>query len=134
MATNDRAPSGSHRPANRAGSPPTGSGADRPTTGTAVPGEPAASAEKTKHAGALDIRTIIGGLIGAYGVILLLMGLFATDESDTAKANGANLNLWTGVGLLAAGILFLLWVRLRPLEVPAEAPTDQDEDASENPR
>ncbi len=34
-----------------------------------------------KHtAGALDIRNIIGGLLGVYGVILVLMGIFGDKE------------------------------------------------------
>lgn len=67
-------------------------------------------------AGAFDIRNIIGGLIGVYGVILLLMGLFGDPETD--KTGGVNANLWAGVGLLAFGVAFVLWARLRPVVVP----------------
>lgn len=67
-------------------------------------------------AGAFDIRNIIGGLIGLYGVILLLMGLFGDAETD--KTGGVNANLWTGAGLLAFGVAFALWARLRPVVVP----------------
>jgi len=31
------------------------------------------------------------------------------------KAAGININLWMGLGMLALGLLFLLWWRLRPL-------------------
>lgn len=78
---------------------------------------------RTKRAGALDIRSIIGLLIGFYGLILTVMGLFFTSEADLAKAEGVNLNLWAGVGLIVAGLVFLLWVKLRPIRVPEE-PTD----------
>ena len=73
----------------------------------------------TRTAGALDIRNIIGGLLGTYGVILLLMGLFG----DTApeKTGDVNANLWAGLALLAVGLGFLAWAKLRPVVVKAPA-------------
>jgi hypothetical protein len=47
---------------------------------------------KRHTAGALDIRNIIGGLLGVYGVILVLMGLFGDKELD--KTGDVNANLW----------------------------------------
>jgi hypothetical protein len=74
-----------------------------------------------KHtAGALDIRNIIGGLIGTYGVILVLMGLFADKQLD--KTGDVNANLWAGLAMLAFGAAFLLWAWLRPIVVPADVP------------
>ncbi|WP_205473157.1 hypothetical protein [Nocardioides sp. SYSU D00038] len=67
-------------------------------------------------AGVLDIRNIIGGLLAAYGVILTLMGLFGDKELE--KTGDVNANLWAGLALLAVGIGFLLWARLRPVVVP----------------
>ncbi len=67
-------------------------------------------------AGILDIRTIIGSLIGAYGVILTLMGLFADQETD--KTGGVNANLWAGLVMVVVGVVFVLWARLRPVVVP----------------
>lgn len=101
-----------------------------PTPGDADdPRDPTAPAAPRKRAGAFDIRSIIGGLIGLYGILLLVMGLFFTDEAELRMSDGVNLNLWTGVGLLVGGLIFLSWVRLRPLEVPAETPVER-EDAS----
>jgi Ca2+/Na+ antiporter len=78
-----------------------------------------------KHtAGALDIRNIIGGLIGAYGVILVLMGLFADKQLD--KTGDVNANLWAGLAMLVFGASFLLWARLRPIVVPADVPKPDD--------
>ena len=77
----------------------------------------------TKHtAGAFDIRNIIGGLIGLYGVILTLMGIFGDKELD--KTGGVNANLWAGLGMLVVGLGFLTWARLRPVVVP-ESHDDQ---------
>jgi hypothetical protein len=70
-----------------------------------------------KHtAGALDIRNIIGGLLGVYGVILLLMGIFGDKETD--KTGGWNANLWGGLTLVVVAAIFLTWARLKPIVVP----------------
>jgi drug/metabolite transporter (DMT)-like permease len=79
-----------------------------------------------KHtAGALDIRNIIGGLLGVYGVILVLMGLFGDKELD--KTGDINANLWAGLGLVVVSAVFLTWARLRPIAVPDHVdPPDPD--------
>ena len=66
-----------------------------------------------KTAGAMDVRAIIGMLMGTYGVILTLMGLFG--DPETEKTGGVNGNLWAGVGLLLVGVIFIGWARLRPV-------------------
>ena len=73
------------------------------------------STEK-RTAGALDIRNIIGGLLGVYGVILALMGLFGDKELD--KTGDVNANLWAGLALVVVSLVFLAWARLRPIVVP----------------
>jgi len=70
-------------------------------------------------AGLLDIRNIIGGLLGIYGVILVLMGLFADPEES--KTGGVNANLWAGLVLVVMAAIFIAWAKLRPVEVPADA-------------
>jgi hypothetical protein len=81
-----------------------------------------------KTAGALDVRNIIGTLIGVYGVILIAMGLFS---DSTARLQGdVNANLYTGIALLVAGAVFLAWARLRPIVVPEdlhEQTTDRED-------
>ncbi|MGW0970891.1 hypothetical protein [Streptomyces sp. f51] len=74
-----------------------------------------------------DIRRIIGGLFVVYGVIVTIAGITASD-ADLTKAGGININLWTGLGMLALGLFFLAWLWLRPLppttpETPAEEQT-----------
>jgi hypothetical protein len=80
-------------------------------------------------AGLFDIRFFIGALLGIYGVILVLTGLFGTSDAELAKSEDINVNLWTGVALVVASIVFIVWARLRPVVVPASADKDDDEAA-----
>lgn len=75
-----------------------------------------------------DIRRIIGGLFVVYGIIVTLAGLTASD-ADIDKAAGVNINLWTGLGMLALGLFFLAWLKLRPV-----APPPPDVVAGDEPR
>ncbi|MEV7395891.1 hypothetical protein [Aeromicrobium sp. NPDC092404] len=68
--------------------------------------------------GLFDIRIIIGGLIGLYGVILTLLGLFNASDEELARGDGLNINLWAGLGMLVVGVGFIAWARLRPVIVP----------------
>jgi hypothetical protein len=77
-----------------------------------------------KTAGALDVRNIIGGLLGIYGIILTLMGLFADTEED--KTGGVNANLWAGLALLVVAAAFLVWWRVRPIVVPDDIDRDME--------
>jgi hypothetical protein len=81
-----------------------------------------------RKAGAFDIRIFIGSLIGIYGLVLVLMGLFGTSDSQLAKSDNLNINLWAGLGMVVVAAGFFLWARLRPVIVPADpdAPTVND--------
>ncbi|MCG0287623.1 hypothetical protein L4B83_22185 [Streptomyces sp. PSAA01] len=68
-----------------------------------------------------DVRRIIGGLFVIYAIIVLIAGFTASD-ADVKKASGININLWTGWCMLAVGLLFLLWMKLRPLSAPGAGP------------
>ncbi|MEU1625749.1 hypothetical protein ABZ746_10560 [Streptomyces sp. NPDC020096] len=64
-----------------------------------------------------DVRRIIGGLFVVYGVIVTIAGITASD-ADIHKAQGININLWTGLGMLLLGLAFLLWLKLSPTPAP----------------
>ncbi|WP_255950262.1 hypothetical protein [Streptomyces odontomachi] len=74
-----------------------------------------------------DIRLIIGGLFVIYGVIVTIAGITASD-ADLKKAQDININLWTGLGMLVLGLLFLLWLKLRP--TPPAPPSVHDQPSS----
>jgi xanthine/uracil/vitamin C permease (AzgA family) len=42
-------------------------------------------------------------------------------QATLDKAEGVNINLWTGIAMLLLGIFFLAWVKLRPT-VPVPVP------------
>jgi hypothetical protein len=74
--------------------------------------------EKVSSAARLfDVRRVIGGLFLVYGVIVTLMGLFES-KSELDKAQGVRINLWMGLGMLALGVLMLVWLRLNPAKTP----------------
>ncbi|WP_405057283.1 phosphoethanolamine transferase CptA [Kribbella sp. NBC_01505] len=70
-----------------------------------------------KKPGAFDIRIVIAALIGIYGVVLTILGVIA-DPAEVDKADGLNINLWGGIGMLVFTAVFVLWARLRPIAVP----------------
>lgn len=89
--------------------------------------ESAAQDKAASAARLFDIRRIIGGLFSLYGVILLVAGLL--DGEDASKqAAGIDINIWTGLGMLVTGLLFLLWMRLNPVEAPDPADRERNEE------
>jgi predicted anti-sigma-YlaC factor YlaD len=76
--------------------------------------------ERQHTAGAFDIRTLIALLIGIYGVILLIVGIVNSSDSDLEKSDGVNINLWTGIALIVVAAGFQAWAMLRPVIVPSE--------------
>ena len=81
-----------------------------------MPTAPVRAPQRRHRAGVLDIRNIIGGLLGVYGVVLVLMGLFGDKEYD--KTGDVNANLWAGLVLVAVAVVFIAWATLRPIVVP----------------
>lgn len=100
------------------------------STGPLEPEQPAAPAKHS--AGLFDVRTFIGALLGLYGVILTLMGLFG--DAETEKTGGLNANLWTGIALLIVAAGFLTWARLRPTLVPEHVDRVEDDPTRPAPR
>jgi hypothetical protein len=83
-------------------------------------------------AGAFDIRNIIGALLGLYGIILTAAGLLGEHEPD--KTGGVNANLWTGLALIAVSLAFIGWARLKPIVVPADVDSPDDDPVRPAPR
>jgi len=75
-------------------------------------------------AGAFDVRNVIAALIGFYGVVLVLVGIFGDDEPE--KTGGVDANLWAGIAMLLFAAAFALWSRLRPVVVEAKRQDEAD--------
>jgi hypothetical protein len=69
--------------------------------------------EAARAANRFDIRRLIGGLFVLYSLILIALGVFGSHTIKT-KADGINVDLWTGLGMLVFGILMLFWAFSRP--------------------
>ncbi|MFI7453113.1 hypothetical protein ACIBQX_36895 [Nonomuraea sp. NPDC049714] len=79
-----------------------------------------------RKVGAFDIRVVIAGLIGFYGIVLIIMGLAVDSAADRAKTGDVNANLWAGIGMAAVAAVFAISVRLRPLIIKSPAqPTEK---------
>jgi hypothetical protein len=74
--------------------------------------------EKRK-VGLFDIRIIIASLIGLYGVIVVITGLFSS-QAQADKAAGLNINLIAGIVMLVFSAAMVAWARIRPIIVPPE--------------
>ncbi|WP_376770565.1 hypothetical protein [Streptomyces physcomitrii] len=81
-------------------------------------------AQSATAARLFDVRRIIGGLFVIYGVIVTIAGFTASD-ADLEKAEDININLWTGLAMLALGLFFLIWQQLRPAVPPVPATEEQ---------
>jgi hypothetical protein len=86
------------------------------------------NAEHSSASKLFDLRYLIGGLMGVYGVLLIIVGLFDS-QAEVDKAAGIRINLWMGLGMLALGLLFLLWARTRPLKIEGPSALEKAEGA-----
>lgn len=90
-----------------------------PTSDEMAPKDAPASASSKLF----DLRILIGALFTFYGVVLIIYGFF-TSDAEIAKSAGIHINLWLGAGMLALGLLFLLWAKLAPVEHAAPPSAD----------
>jgi hypothetical protein len=73
-----------------------------------------AKEREARAANLFDLRRIIGALFIVYGVILTIVGI-GDSQAEIDKAAGININLWTGLAMLAVGAFFIAWALSRPL-------------------
>lgn len=62
----------------------------------------------------LDLRVWMAVMLGGFGFMLTVYGLFFVTAEDLAKAAGLNLNLWTGIAMIAGGVLCAWRVATHP--------------------
>src|SRR5919202_3991568 len=67
-----------------------------------------------KAANLFDLRRIIGGVFLAIGLLLAILGAFDSQQ-EVDRAAGVRINLWPGLGMIAFGLLMVVWALTRPL-------------------
>jgi hypothetical protein len=72
-------------------------------------------ARAARLANRFDIRRLIGGVFLIYGVVLLILGIFGSSHVKN-KADGININLWAGIGMLLFAAFMIGWALLRPVQ------------------
>src|SRR5215217_6295899 len=70
--------------------------------------------KRTRAVNLFDLRRIIGGVFLVYGLLLAILGLFDSQQ-EIDRSAGVNINLWTGLGMIAFGIFMVAWALIRPL-------------------
>jgi xanthine/uracil/vitamin C permease (AzgA family) len=88
---------------------------------------PQSSTRAAQAANLFDLRRIIGGVFGVWGVLLVILGLTESD-AEIEKAAGVNINLWAGLGMLAISLVFTVWALTRPLGEELAGDGDSDSD------
>jgi len=88
------------------------------------------SNEQPQTAGAFDIRNFIGVLLAIFGIILVFAGLVGFTPDEARRTGGIDANLWTGIGLIVAAIVFIGWAKVRPLRID-DTPTVEPEGPGE---
>lgn len=84
------------------------------TGAPAVELTPEERAEAIRDTRRFDLRRFLGGLFLVYGVLVTIMGI-VNPAADRAPTGGIAINLWTGLGMLLAGIVFLVWDHFSPV-------------------
>src|SRR4051812_49826679 len=70
---------------------------------------------EAKLANRFDIRRLIGAVFVVYGTILTVLGVFGSTHVKN-KADGLNIDLWAGIGMLIFAAGMIAWAPPRPLE------------------
>lgn len=91
------------------------------------------SNELTKTAGAFDVRNFIGALLAIFGVILTIAGIVGFTPDEAERTGGVDANLWTGIGLIIAAAVFLIWAKLRPIRIVETPENGADADIETAP-
>ncbi len=68
----------------------------------------------------LDIKIPIGLMFSLFGILLTIVGLFTNGNAMYKASLGININLWTGLGMLAFGAFMLLTSTLMKKRKPKE--------------
>ena len=71
-------------------------------------------ANAARLANRFDIRRLIGGVFLLYGTVLLILGIAGSSHVKN-KAVGINIDLYTGIGMIAFATFMIGWALMRPV-------------------
>lgn len=77
-----------------------------------------------------DLRSIIAVMFGFYGIVLVVVGAVGESQEELDKAGGIDINLWSGIVMVALAAVFAVWVWRRP---PVVEPPRDTTDAEARP-
>ena len=60
---------------------------------------------------------------------MIITGLVHDTAAEEAETGGINVNVWSGIGMVAVALAFLLRVVLRPVVPPKTEPAVAEEDS-----
>jgi hypothetical protein len=66
-----------------------------------------------RAANRFDIRRLVGFLFALYGIVLTITGIVGSSHVRH-KADGINIDLWTGLAMIVFAALMLIWAFTRP--------------------
>jgi hypothetical protein len=70
-----------------------------------------------------DLRELIAGIFIVFGILLIVVGAL-DGQAELDKASGVRINLWTGIGMVVLGLVFVAWRLWRPLRREDLVPDD----------
>ena len=76
-----------------------------------------------------DLRMIIAVLFAIYGIICIIWGAAFTPSAQLAKADGFNVNLVAGIGMIVVSALFVWWALAKPIAPNASAAGEEESEA-----
>lgn len=74
-----------------------------------------------------DLRELIAAIFLVFGAVLLVAGLFDS-RAEIHKAAGVRINLWTGIGMILVGLVFVAWRLWKPLRKEDLVPSEDDDE------
>ncbi|KGM18612.1 hypothetical protein [Corynebacterium auriscanis] len=66
---------------------------------------------------AFDIRNVIGGLLGLYGLILVVSYFFLDPgiDASTGQPKDEVYNLYAGIAMVVVAVVFFVWAKASPV-------------------
>lgn len=76
-----------------------------------------------------DLRMIIAVLFLIYGIVCVIWGAAFTPSDQLAKADGFNVNLAAGIGMIVVSGLFAWWALAKPITQNATTAGQEESEA-----